>query len=163
MKPFSNIELGRMIENAEKAVERSAYFPIAKKIQEIRVKEGLAAAARKYLEVQKIKPIYVGEQKGGESFLLGRERLESEAGLIIANHPGLIEIFPILEVVGKRSDIKIVTTRENFKDFSPIIGEENLIPINRGPEDAFEFLSSIEKHIESGGLVIFFLLVALII
>jgi len=116
---------------------------------------GLEAAAHRILEEAKITPAYTLEQESQPDFEESRNKLNTEAGLIIANHPGYYDTFLILNAL-KRKDVKIVVSAENYESFAPSIGEDLLIKATNEPSEAFAFIRSIKSHIESGGVVLIY-------
>lgn len=117
---------------------------------------GLQAVAAKVLELAKITPVYtLAQREGDESFAQSRQRLNTEAGLIISNHPGYFDSMVILNTI-TRSDLKIVVSESNYRKFAPKIGEDALIKATNEPNEALGFIRSIKNHIESGGVVLIY-------
>ncbi len=115
---------------------------------------GLEAVGKKVLDAAKITPVYTNEGNS-ETFEEDRKRLNTEAGIVVANHPGYYDTFLILNAL-KRKDVKIIASESNFKYFAPSIGEEYLIKATNDPTQALAFLRSIKDHIDNGGLVVIF-------
>ncbi len=136
-------------------VQNSPYIPIAEGMQRLKEEQGLAAAVEKLLAIEKIKPVYTLKQENADLFAESRVKLNTEAGLVIANHPGYFDTFLILNTI-KREDVKFVVNESYFKKYSSILGEENLIAATKDPSLALTFLKSIKTHIENGGVVILY-------
>jgi hypothetical protein len=151
---MENFPKNILIEAKDK-MEESVYSTIANELHDTVINEGLATAVKKCLEIEKIKPVYLAEGKDAETFKENRDKLNKEAGLVIANHPGYFDSFLVLNAL-TREDIKIVVSESNFEMLSPIFGEEHLLLASKDPSDALGFLRSIKTHIEEGGLVILF-------
>jgi hypothetical protein len=116
---------------------------------------GFQATGAKVLEEAKLKPVYALEQSDEAAFTEAREKLNTEAGIIIANHPGYYDTFTILNAL-KRKDLKIVINESNYNFFAPIVGEELLIKATDDPTEALSFIRTIKEHIESGGIVLLY-------
>ncbi len=116
---------------------------------------GFEAVGKKVLEAANIEPRYLLEEQGERVFNESRVRLNSEAGLIIANHPGYYDTFAILNTL-KRSDVKIVVGAKNYETYKPILGEDLLIRASADPADGLAMIRSIKDHVENGGVVIIY-------
>jgi len=113
--------------------------------------KGLGLAA---MEAMRVEPKFVRE--ADPLLKEDRHRLNTEPGLIIANHPGSYDAFTILSVL-ERNDVKIVVAKKVFEKMSPIIGQEPLISVDdKGVASLRKLFHEVEAHIESGGVVILF-------
>lgn len=130
------------------------YAKAAESLKEDVDVNGLQSAAQIFLEHAGIKPVYIKESEG-EAFAAMRKRLNSEPGVIIANHPGYYDVFSILQALN-RKDVKIVVSESNYKVLEPIIGPDFLIKSISKSDEAFAFLGSIREHVEKGGVVVLF-------
>lgn len=135
--------------------KRSIYGKVAEGLSNDLESGGFEAVGKKVLEAANIEPLYTLEQKDNQSFIESRERLNSEAGLIIANHPGYYDTFAILGAL-KRSDVKIVVGATNYETYKPVLGEEMLIRASADPADGLSMMRSIKEHVENGGVVIMY-------
>lgn len=84
-----------------------------------------------------------------------RSRLNSEPGIVIANHPSSIDpcfIFPAI----KRADVLVMMQRKRFPFLEKFLGTENILPAPAGAKEFKETLVKIKEHIASGGLFILF-------
>jgi hypothetical protein len=144
---------------------------------------GLGEASTKMLESLNIKPDY--KKKDDPHFSEMREKLNREAGILIANHPGGFDIVSVLSTLN-REDIKFVVAEEVFERWAGIFGKEHVLSAPKvkayppeqnklascGENDADDdpvtadvsavqraylgIMREITDHIESGGLFIFF-------
>ncbi len=130
------------------------YAETAKNLKEEFEAGGFEAVGRKVLDEAKINPLYTLEQEDLVVFEKSRQRLNTEAGIIISNHPGYYDAFLIMNAL-KRKDVKIVVSKSNYATFAPIVGEECLIKATHDPKEALSF-GEIKDHIDSGGLVLLF-------
>ena len=149
---FFSETVNEVIKNAKE----SAFISIAKRLQEIREKLGFKVAIQEFLVSQRIKPLYIKEQQNREIFNENRKKLNTEAGLVISNHPYSLDSFLILNAL-EREDIKIVVGGTAYKILAPIFGEDKFILATvRKLSEGRDFLNTIKNHIESGGLILFF-------
>ena len=95
------------------------------------------------------------EQADPEEFNISRQKLNAEAGIVVANHPGYYDTFLIFNAL-KRKDVKIVVSKVNYDAYASLVGEEYIIKATDNPSGDPTFLKSIKSHIESGGLVIMY-------
>ncbi len=109
--------------------------------------EALHDAINKYFEIWNVAPSY--QQESNEEFAEMRRKLNSEAGIIIANHPGYMDVPAILNCIA-REDIKIMVDKEGYEILRGLIGEKYIVPADRS------VLSEVEAHIKSGGIFMIF-------
>jgi hypothetical protein len=117
-------------------------------------KVDLSSACERVLKDAKIAPKYLLPENQAV-FEESRNRLNTEPGLIIANHPGFYDNFLILNAV-KRPDIKIVASDSAYEDFYSKIGEDFLIRATHDPKEIHAFMKKIKEHIDSGGVVLIY-------
>lgn len=103
--------------------------------------------ADNYLHLWNINPSYQREQD--ENFLEMRKKLNTEAGIIISNHPGYIDLPAILKCIA-REDVKIMVDKEGYEDLRQLMGDKYIVPAY-GP--SFPRMSS---HIRNGGILLIF-------
>ena len=115
---------------------------------------GLQFIGQKVMEEARIKPVYKLEEAEPTIFEQSRQKLNTEAGIIIANHPGYYDTFPILNAL-ERKDVKIVVSEANYKSFASV-GDEYIIKASNDPKEAVSFLKAIKDHIENGGVVLIY-------
>jgi hypothetical protein len=144
---------------------------------------GLGEASAKMLESLNIKPNY--KKREDLYFSEMREKLNQEAGILIANHPGGFDIISVLSALN-REDIKFLVSEEVSEKWAGIFGKDKVLSAPKAkaysPEqnksvsyrenDAIDdpvaknisavqreylkIMRTITDHIESGGLFIFF-------
>ncbi len=91
-----------------------------------------------------------------------KERLQTESGLVIANHPGIFDIPIVLEALkvvdGKvRRDMKILVHSSHFDNFADNLGKEYFEKLVTGEyQPAKDSLDRGLKHIQSGGVFVIF-------
>jgi len=115
---------------------------------------GLSAVARKFLDMANIEVISSLDPEASDKM---HKKLNTEAGLIISNHPGHFDYYAILNLL-EREDIKIVVGKTGYKKLAPIIGVDHLIQAKSSMSisEAKEFLKITKDHIENGGVVLLF-------
>ncbi len=116
---------------------------------------GLEQAIQIYLEAARIQPVSVLETKNPEAFNEYRQRLATEPGIIIANHPGFFDTPLILSTL-KRNDVKIIVSKSNFAQLAPIIGSDHLVEVSDEPDKMWDVLNNVKTHIHSGGVVLLY-------
>ncbi|HMP67618.1 MAG TPA: 1-acyl-sn-glycerol-3-phosphate acyltransferase [Candidatus Paceibacterota bacterium] len=91
-----------------------------------------------------------------ESFVSDREKLNTEPGLVIANHPSAIDASVILENI-RRKDLKIIMKQEmvDFAQKFPHL-KDNFLPASKDPKVAVQTMKLAIEHIDNGGLVMIF-------
>ena len=109
--------------------------------------EALHEAINKYFEIWNVAPAYQRERDDGFSEM--RNKLNSEAGIIISNHPGYMDVPAILRCIA-RDDIKIMVDKEGYEILRGLIGEKYIVPADRS------VLSEVEAHIKNGGVFLIF-------
>ena len=107
---------------------------------------------QKQFQLWNIAPEYAQERAGNA--LQMRQKLNTEAGIIISNHPGYMDVPAILNCI-TRDDIKIIVDEKGYVELRNIIGEKYLLPAVHGPE-LRAVLNAVESHINSGGLFLIF-------
>lgn len=92
-------------------------------------------------------------QEGKANFKENREKLNSEAGVIIANHPGVFDTVAILSLLS-RDDILFMADEVNHVKGTKI--ENNFIKTPHGLSTIKEAFDRVRKHIEQGGIFLIF-------
>jgi hypothetical protein len=146
-------------------------------------KFGLACSARTMLDSVNAKLHF--EKEGDESCSEIRHKLNNEAGVVIANHPGNFDLLCILAAI-ERKDLKFMVSADAQEAWSRLFGEKLVVPSlhmyatreeaeeakkgNRGEklshdeiikrqriaQDNLVIVRSILDHIKNGGLFIYF-------
>jgi hypothetical protein len=159
MKRISNkiedpvIKAERSFEKLEdKLFYGRALKKFVKQIEDSGTDNVLEDTLERYLEELNIDLIYESERDNPETEEM-RRRLNTEAGVVICNHPGYFDVPAIMRPI-KRKDIKILVS--NFGMFSEAFGSENFIKASKNPIELLKQLKDIKKHIEAGGLLLIF-------
>lgn len=100
-----------------------------------------------------VTPHYTQNESVG--FAEMRNKLNSEAGILIANHPSALDpcfMFPAI----KRNDILMMTQRKRFKFFEKTLGAPYVVPAPENREDMLRIIQHAKEHVLSGGLFIIF-------
>lgn len=135
--------------------ENKLYPRVIEKMLHEADKIGIGPTAKRILKEEKIEPIYFSENENPETLNKNRSLLNTEAGLIIANHPGYSETFIILSTL-TRDDIKLIVSEENYKKFSDVLGGDRIIKATKDSSEAGSFLRSIREHVRGGGIVLLY-------
>jgi hypothetical protein len=109
--------------------------------------EALHEVINKYFEIWNVAPSYGREQD--EGFAEMRAKLNSEAGIIISNHPGYMDVPAILNCIA-REDIKIMVDKEGYEILRKLIGDRYIVPADKS------VLFEVEAHIKDGGVFLIF-------
>ncbi len=129
--------------------------PLAELVERVK-KEGseniLFDAAEKYLDTLNVELVYESEKDNPEIEEM-RRRLNTEAGVIISNHPGYFDVLTLLHLI-RRQDIKIMAG--HFEEISEILGPENFLPAPKDPAGLVKLMKEIRNHIKSGGVLLIF-------
>jgi 1-acyl-sn-glycerol-3-phosphate acyltransferase len=105
------------------------------------------------LNTLNIKPDYV--KADTSSFLETRKHLDTEPGILIANHPSAIDLFLVLSQM-KRKDLLVMLQRKRFPFFETVLGKDNIVCAPKGKEEMDNIIKRVKQHIDSGGLFIIF-------
>ncbi|MFA6422410.1 MAG: 1-acyl-sn-glycerol-3-phosphate acyltransferase [Candidatus Buchananbacteria bacterium] len=149
----------RRVEKSGKELKETFYASTFKKMTE-RVRESgsedvFSDVMEKYLETLNIKPVYEQELGQNPDLPEMRERLNSESGIIISNHPGYFDSLVILHLI-RRKNIKVLVSQRTFPVISKILGPENFIEASHDPVQLKKQLREIKRHIESGGVLLIY-------
>jgi len=86
---------------------------------------GMAQAAQMLLNALNIKPLF--EKENSDGYAQMRNKLNSESGIVIANHPGNFDLLCILAALD-RKDLKFMVSADVHKMWSNIFGEDVVVP-----------------------------------
>src|ERR1700690_2129093 len=101
-----------------------------------------------YYRLWNLRPEY--QQQTREDFAEIRGRLNTEAGIIISNHPGVVDVPAIMGCLS-RQDIKIMVRKgEGYDQLRNLIGEKYIVPADKN------VLDEVRSHIQNGGVFIIF-------
>lgn len=140
----------------QKAKERSetALFDVAFHGAEERFKKGgYPALADMAFEQAGIKPLYVAERR--PEFAEWREKLRTESGVVIANHPGAIDVPAVVKTLD-RKDVYFIAAEKNVERMKGIVGEEYLLPAAKDLVQLRAVLRRVEDGLAKGGIVFLF-------
>lgn len=100
-----------------------------------------------------VRPVYTAERR--PEFTDWRERLKTESGLVIANHPGGIDVPAILKALD-REDVYFFAARKNMERLADVIGEDHLLKATTDPGELRAIFRRVEAVLARGGLVFLF-------
>ncbi len=114
--------------------------------------DGFYEYAREYLERLNIQPDFV--KKNDVRFPSWRKRLKSARGVMISNHPSILDAALLSQALA-RDDFKLVATREMYERVKGSELARILIPASRKDSihETKGTMRSISDHIGAGGLV----------
>ncbi|MFZ5390718.1 MAG: 1-acyl-sn-glycerol-3-phosphate acyltransferase [Patescibacteria group bacterium] len=116
-------------------------------------KKGFKGVGNYMLEAVNVRIDYTKEHDS--AFAVMRQKLQTEPGLIIGNHPGYIEIPAILNVLD-RSDVKFMVTHHLYEHFTKQFGEKYFVPNSRNLADLKPVLRDVNDYVKDGGAVMIF-------
>lgn len=144
-----------------KEIKRSVYVSAFEKMKDdIEANEGgdlFYDTMKKYLESSNVKPVYETEADNPEIAAM-REKLNTESGIIISNHPGYFDSAVILNLM-HRDDLKIVVSSQNYQKFVEFFGPDKFIEALSAGHDVSRQLAEAKKirdHLKSGGALLIF-------
>lgn len=149
---FSTRKVEKSFEDTEDKIYSEVLKKLVRQVEASGSENVLADSLERYLEMLNIDLIYETEKDNPEIDEM-RRRLNTEAGVVISNHPGYLDGPAIMHLI-KRKDVKILVS--NFKMFSEALGTENFIMAAKSPAELAKQLKEIKKHIEAGGLLLIF-------
>jgi len=136
----------------ENIVDESSVGVCLKRLQ----KEGVKAWGEVFPEIAEHLNIGINyDQSEEDSFSEKRGHLNSKPGILIANHPSIIDPCFILPAI-KRSDVLVMTQGKRFSFLKELLGAKNILRAPTGPKEFKEALVRIREHITSGGLFVLF-------
>ena len=110
--------------------------------------------AHKYYRLWNIAPDYVQEKTGNIEGM--RKRLNTEAGIIISNHPGGGDIPSILDCLNREDVLVMVREVNGFPKSLQSLVKKHLIPAPKNFLELVPIVARIEAHIKNGGVLIIF-------
>ncbi len=109
--------------------------------------------AKEYLRLINVEPTYVKSNE--TNFAEMRERLNSEPGILISNHPGVADT-PLLLQMLHRTDILSLAGGRMTKRLGAIFGEDKILPRTNDPKENLRQFRTIQRHVAGGGLFFLF-------
>lgn len=100
-----------------------------------------------------VRPVYLAEQR--PEFHDWRERLRTESGLVIANHPGAIDIPAVLKALD-RKDVYFIAAERNIERMKGIIDEGHMLPAVSDIGQLRAVLRRVGEVLDQGGVVFLF-------
>jgi hypothetical protein len=140
----------------KKVQERSetVLFDVAMHGAKERFKEGgYPALADMAFEQVGIRPVYIAESR--PEFNAWRNKLRTESGVVIANHPGAIDVPAVVKTLD-RKDVYFIAAEKNVDRMKGIVGEEYLLPAAKDLGQLRVMLRRVEKALVKGGIVFLF-------
>lgn len=114
---------------------------------------GFPGMARAMFEALHVDPVYLAERR--PDFRRMREALRAESGLVIANHPGVVDIPAVLQGLDRR-DVRILASEENASLARRILGSEVFLPVSRDISRLRPVMEEARAMMQSGGAVFLF-------
>ena len=148
MKPL----LSHVLESSAAALSEGTYARFLKETLPLYGREGLAGVSQELLK--RIGIIVENIQQENPEFLLMRNRLNTQGGLIISNHPGYIDVPVVLQAI-RRADLKIMVTEKRYAQFTELYGD-HFLPSAKSGAQAKKFLNTAMEHIWQGGAFLLF-------
>ncbi len=113
--------------------------------------DGFYKFTREYLETANARPEFVKESD--PKFSEWRRRLNTERGIMISNHPGVLDA-PLLVQALQRSDLKIVVNEKLYNETKGMAVNSLFISaLSNSVAEVKGVLSEMNKHIKDGGLL----------
>lgn len=91
-------------------------------------------------------------QEGTENFETNRNRLNREAGVVIANHPSVFDTSAIFSLLS-RNDVLVMANEADF--WKGTVVEENFVRTPK-PFEVMKVFERIKEHIKKGGVFLIF-------
>ncbi len=144
--------LSRSFESSAAALSEDTYVRFLKETLPLYKREGLAGVSQELLK--RIGIAVESVQEKNTEFLLMRNRLNTQGGLIISNHPGYIDVPVVLQAI-KRTDIKIMVTEKRHSQFTALYGD-HFVSAAKNATQLKKILSETSDHIRQGGAFLIF-------
>jgi|GEM_PF-938746 hypothetical protein len=130
--------------------KRALLGPTLHKLKESVDRAGLKGGSEYILAAMNLRPEYSSYQPEA------RQKLQTEPGIVIANHPpGFFDIPAVLQTID-RTDLKVMVNEKIYPEFVEQLGEQYFVPASHGAGGLREVLKNIRTHIEQGGVLMFF-------
>lgn len=142
MKIFKNAVKDRILGNISEDLQKRGIQALHERVDD-------------YFDIMNIHPVFVQEDEDKEGFERIREKLNTEPGFVIANHPGYIDVAAILRSLS-RDDVKVMVSNKMADDYKKMLGDDYIIPASRDGMELVSIVREIRTHIENGGLFVMF-------
>ena len=151
MKEFITDTIGSVTEKSKKAFRDKFAADIISAFSAENY-EAVRDFATKHLERLGVVPEFV--QENNPQFKNMRNKLNTEAGIIICNHPGWVETPAILSIL-HRDNLKIMQNKTYYDLLPPEVAIRYFFPAEHGPS-LRSVLNKIKAHIEGGGILLIY-------
>ncbi len=148
MKPL----LSHALESSTAVLSEGTYARFLKETLPIYRREGLSGVSQELLKRIGIEVENV--QQENPEFLLMRNRLNTQGGLIISNHPGYIDVPVVLQAI-RRTDLKIMVTEKRYAQFTELYGD-HFMPAAKDVAQLKKILNEASEYIRQGGAFLLF-------
>ncbi|MBI5466396.1 MAG: hypothetical protein HY974_03855 [Candidatus Kerfeldbacteria bacterium] len=130
--------------------KRALLGPALHKLKEHVERGGLRGGSEYMLEAMNLQPEYPNYQAEA------RRKLQTERGIVIANHPpGFFDIPAILKTID-RPDLKVMVNEQIYPEFVKQLGEQYFMPASHAAGGLRDVLKKVSAHIAQGGVLMFF-------
>lgn len=147
-----NTSRNHALESSVERIGEKTYARFFRETLPIYRREGLSGVMDELLKRAGVYVKCIQEQN--PAFLLMRNRLNTQGGLIISNHPGYFDIPVVLQAI-KRKDIKAMVTEKRFEQLAALYGD-HFIPARHDARSAKKAIDEICGHIGNGGAFLLF-------
>lgn len=114
---------------------------------------GFPAMAHAMFRALHVEPIYLAGRR--PEFKRMREALRTESGLVIANHPGVVDIPAVFQGLD-RKDVRILASEENANQARRILGSDAFLPVSRDISRLRPVMEEAQNMMHDGGIVFLF-------
>lgn len=153
MNPFeSSRNNGR---NVSRAMTHAAIDSFVQGIRDKNISSGHEFATAYFNEIN-IEPVYEQERVRNPELSAMREKLNTNPGLLIANHPGSFDVPAVLNLLD-RKDFKFLASRGGTEILTAALGNADyFLAATHDPSELRVQLREIETFISNGGLFLLF-------
>lgn len=113
--------------------------------------ENIHELALKHLRQLCVQPAFL--QENNPQIEEMRNKLNTESGVIICNHPGWGDTAVILSAV-KRDNLKIIMNKTYFDLLPPEVADKYFFPNEKNPSKTVAIFKRIQEHIKNGGVLL---------
>lgn len=114
---------------------------------------GFPAMAEAMFRALHVEPVYLAERR--PDFMRMREALRTESGLVIANHPGVVDIPAVFQGLD-RKDVRILASEENAHQARRILGSDAFLPVSHDISRLRPVMEEAQAMMRGGGTVFLF-------
>lgn len=110
------------------------------------------------LKLLNVRPVYSNEGQAGYEDM--RKKLQTESGVIIANHPGYIDPFVLCAALNERPDILVMAHSNIYASIEKRLGkaatEPHFLSSSPTKENLQNIIPRVAEHIKKGGVFLIF-------